>query len=436
MVRENKVVNLPKTGSMLRRLLIIAPLVLVLTLVSLFLPARRVTIEGIGRLSFETAVTLSVGSEVAYAAPGITYFNSASTPVDSATATNTANPTVVTPPANMQVGDLVIMTAQIRATSGTLSISQAGGQTWTTEAQTNQSNARRRLFWCRFNGIWSANPSVSMGGSTSCNSVVMHVFRPSGTSYTWAIDVAQVAATFNAPSSPYTVTIPAISTLTGGALVFASWGVSAANTWGSLTAGWEKPWSAQYRNTSGSDCSQTSAYKVQAVAGNTGAVSQNESAGTAGARLIIAFKEVAPPPDISNTPSTKDFGTVSKNSSYWSHGSIPPTTFPLYDDECFFTVTNNSSAPVNILIRATNFTSSGVGWTLASSPGVNIVTLKAGKSGDVAESNMVILTTSDQSFITGLAQSTSKQWELKLETGTFTDAAQKTSTITLTATYP
>jgi len=50
---------------MLRRLLIIVPLVLALILASLFLPARRVTIEGIGRLSFET----SVGSQAAYASP-------------------------------------------------------------------------------------------------------------------------------------------------------------------------------------------------------------------------------------------------------------------------------------------------------------------------------------------------------------------------------
>ena len=61
--------NLPKTGSMLRKLLIIVPVVLALTLVSLFLPAQRVTIEGIGKLSFETSVTISVGSEVAYASP-------------------------------------------------------------------------------------------------------------------------------------------------------------------------------------------------------------------------------------------------------------------------------------------------------------------------------------------------------------------------------
>ena len=45
------------------------PVVLALTVVSLFMPARNVTIEGIGRLSFETAVTLTVGQQEAYAAP-------------------------------------------------------------------------------------------------------------------------------------------------------------------------------------------------------------------------------------------------------------------------------------------------------------------------------------------------------------------------------
>jgi hypothetical protein len=431
MVRENKVVNLPKTGSMLRRLLIIAPLVLVLTLVSLFLPARRVSIEGIGKLSFETAVTLSVGQQAAYAAPGITYFNSASTPADNGT--NTASPTVVTPPANMLVGDLVVMIGQARATSGTLSISATGGQSWTSETQQNQSNARMRLFWCRFNGTWTANPSVTMG-STNCNIVVMHVFRPTNGGNTWAIDVALASANFSAPTTPFTVTIPGITTQTNYALVLAIWGSTDDNTWGSLTAGWTTPGSAQYRNASGSQASQTAAYLVKSPAGATGNVSKNQATngGDAGRYLIIAFKEEA---NISASPTSKDFNTVQPNSSYWSNGGSDP--FPdLIDSECFFTVTNNSSAPVNILIRATNFTSSGVGWTLAGAPGVNIVTLKAGKSGDAAESNMVILTTSDQSFITGLGASTSKKWELKLETGTFTDAAQKSSIITLTATIP
>ena len=144
------------------------------------------------------------------------------------------------------------------------------------------------------------------------------------------------------------------------------------------------------------------------------------------------FNEVSLVPDITNTPTSKAFGTVSESTDYWSTVTNPPT-WPLDDAECFFTVTNNSGAAVDIAIRAINF-GGGVGWTLAGSPGENIVTLKAGKSGDSLETNMVTLTTSNQSFITGLADATSKKWEIKLETGTFTDGVGKSSTVTLTAT--
>jgi hypothetical protein len=133
-------------------------------------------------------------------------------------------------------------------------------------------------------------------------------------------------------------------------------------------------------------------------------------------------------------PTSKAFGVVQPSTDYWSNGGSNP--FPnLIDDECYFTVTNNGSIPVNISIKATNFTGATGGWTLASSPGENIVTLKAGKSGDALETNMFILTTSEQpSFITGLGAGLPKKWEIKLETGTFTEGSDKTSTITLTAT--
>ena len=126
----------------------------------------------------------------------------------------------------------------------------------------------------------------------------MHVFRPSNTSSVWQVDVAQVSGNFAAPSSPYTVTIPGITTITDGALVFAAWASSDDNTWGALTAGWSTPGSppgpAQYRNTSGNDASQTHAYKVMAIAGASGDVSKNQTlnGGDAGAYLIIAFKAV------------------------------------------------------------------------------------------------------------------------------------------------
>jgi len=135
-------------------------------------------------------------------------------------------------------------------------------------------------------------------------------------------------------------------------------------------------------------------------------------------------------PNISNTPTSKGFGVVAESSSYWSMGSAP--TFPLDDAECFFTVTNNSGGSIDINVKAINFVG-GVGWTLAGSVGENIVVLKVGKSGDTLEGNMITLTTIDQLFMDSLADTASKKWEAKLETGTFTDGAEKSSTITLTA---
>ena len=61
---------------MVRKLLIIAAVVVALSLASLFLPARQMSIEGIGKLSFETKITLSAGSEVAYASPDSSSFYS------------------------------------------------------------------------------------------------------------------------------------------------------------------------------------------------------------------------------------------------------------------------------------------------------------------------------------------------------------------------
>jgi len=216
----------------------------------------------------------------------IDYFGSASTPADNGQ--NDDNPTVVTPPGGMQAGDLVLMIAQARASTGTLAISNTGGQSWTSETQHDGNNCQLRLFWCRFNGTWSANPSVSFG-STNSNTLVMHVFRPSNTSSVWQVDVAQVSGTFAAARN---VTIPGITTITDGALVFATWASSDNNTWGNPTAGWSTPGEDQYRNREGQDQSQTHAYRVMPTAGASGDVRKRQSRSDAGARLIIAFKAV------------------------------------------------------------------------------------------------------------------------------------------------
>jgi len=136
-------------------------------------------------------------------------------------------------------------------------------------------------------------------------------------------------------------------------------------------------------------------------------------------------------PDISNAPAIWEVGTVATSTDYWSSGSEPE--WPLDDGECHFTVTNNGDA-CSMTIKATNFTG-GVGWTLAGSPGEDIVTMKAGKSGDANEGAFITLTTGEQSFISGLAGSGTKKWELMIESATnYTDGVAKEAIITLTAT--
>ena len=132
---------------------------------------------------------------------------------------------------------------------------------------------------------------------------------------------------------------------------------------------------------------------------------------------------------ITNTPATEALGMLTANSTTWAIGTAPAD--PLADAGCTFTVTNNGNVAENITIKATAFTG-GVGWTLASTVGVDTVVMKAGKSGD-AHAAMITVATSDTNFISALAVNGTMKWEFNLSTGTFTDGVEKSSTITLTA---
>jgi hypothetical protein len=249
------------------------------------------TFNNINQFSTGGSTAVFIDNSALEASGGITYFNSASTPADNGA--SATNPTVVTPPANMQAGDLVILEAAHAVNSGTLAMSNTGGQSWTTLTQRVNGNHTVNLFWARFNGTWSANPSVNMISAVN-NIVVMHVFRPGYAGSAWAIDVPESSGTY-AAASP--VTITGVTTQTNGALVFAAWTSADDNTWGTLTGGWSVAGTAQYRNTSGTnDQSISSAYQVKAVAGPTGNVSQSQLVlgPDAGTTYIIAFKEIKP----------------------------------------------------------------------------------------------------------------------------------------------
>jgi hypothetical protein len=407
------------SASVVKRLLIIIPVVLVLTLVSLFMPARRVSIEGVGTLSFDTTVTLSVGSEVALAAPDIVFRSFGQSPGANSTTC------VIVKPTGLTVGDLMI--AQVVSKLPGTAVTAPGG--WTQIRQdVSGTSVRSALFWkIATSSDTSATNFTFTTGKESNGGVITAWY---GHDPTTPIDANNGQG--NAAST--TVTSPGIIPSVANCVLLMICGVGDRNTQSGYAIAIDNPavWTERYdlQIDPGSKCALAlgSATRPQTTA--TGNGTATTSASTANVGQLVAIRP-APPSNISNTPNSKAFGSVQPNSSYWSNGGSGPV-WPLDNGECYFTVTNQGSSSVNISIKATDF-SGGVGWTLASSPGVNFVTLKAGKSGDTNEAAMVTLTTSEQAFISNLGAGASKMWEIKLETGTFTDGTGKSSTITLTA---
>jgi len=210
----------------------------------------------------------------------MTFFGAASTPTDGASATNTADPTAVTPPGSMTSGDLVFFFGLKRNATGTIAISNAGGQTWNTAFTHVSSTAVLTVgaFYCIFNGTWAANPSLSFSATTN-NTAVMVVFRPS-------VRCGFVGLDSGARNDIISSAAPSAGTLT-----VVSWtpaydsNVSVVvlasdddNTWTISGSGWtQSGLSAQYRNTSGSDTSCVFAYQIQSIAAATGQIALTQA---------------------------------------------------------------------------------------------------------------------------------------------------------------
>lgn len=220
-----------------------------------------------------------------------------SNPVDSSSATNTADPTAITPPDGFTgTNDLVCMVGHQRASAAVLAVSATGGQTWTTHNAVNNTNITGRLFSAVFNGTWSANPSVDFD-ATTCNTAVLMCFRPADGRTVVSINQA-LSEQDHAAAATITVTG---QTTTGSnpTITLAGWFTADDNTWGTLSGtGWISASEYggispgdQHRNTSGQDHSCTFAYKPQNSAGATGNVSKNEATlgNDAATTFIITF---------------------------------------------------------------------------------------------------------------------------------------------------
>lgn len=230
----------------------------------------------------------------------ITYFGSADNPADNSSFLDSSLPCVITPPGSMSNGQLVVVEVDYNnnTTTRDIAISATGGQTWNSFIHHGTPH-NYALYWCQFNGTWSANPSWTHSGSafTTGYGVHMQVFTASAGSPTWAIDVADAAATYTAPTTPFDVTITGQTSVSANTVTVAIWTAGSNTiTWALQTAGWSNPGGAtQWRNTSGLVTSM--AYKIQTSAGATGNVTNRQSAtGVAGWQDIITFTDgiVAP----------------------------------------------------------------------------------------------------------------------------------------------
>lgn len=260
-----------------------------------------------------------------------TFFGVSANPADNGSVTT--NTITVTPPGSMVAGDLVIIYAHYDD-NATLTITNpnSGGQTWNTEEAINNGTQSFAIFWCEYNGTWSANPTVSGGsGGTDPLTAVMYVFRPSNASNAWGIHIGATNTTDN--TSAYAIN--GVTTTVPNTVTMAFWGCSDDNTWGTLTGtGWSKTGlSNQYRNTGGGDQSHTAAYNIQATAGTVNNVSQSASGDDFTYKSIVSWAEFPPPANnlcagaITLTPSATCVTT---------NGTLAAATYTTLTNTCSF----------------------------------------------------------------------------------------------------
>lgn len=226
-----------------------------------------------------------------------TFFGQATNPADNAA--SATSPVALTPPASMVAGDLVVMMGITRLASATVAISVTGGQTWTSETAGGTTDNTVRVFWCRYNGTWAADPSISFS-STLCTSASMMVFRPTAGTKLWAVDQAISNPAYSAPLSPFTVTITGVTNAQPNTITVAYFTSTDDNAYNALTgSGWTAGYTGNIyrRNTSGNDQSHVGVYRRSAGSGASGNVTANQSSvgGDAGSTAIISFYEYTAP---------------------------------------------------------------------------------------------------------------------------------------------
>jgi hypothetical protein len=227
-----------------------------------------------------------------------TFFGAAFGHADSSS-TAGPGPQSVTPPASMVAGDLVILVVSLR-NNVSVYINGLGGQTWDSTANVFGTIPSSHLYWCEFNGTWSANPSGGPASDGSALTVGMWVFRPSdGASHVWAVD-ATLSGGSETVAADSTFTTNSINPTIDSTITFALFHSQDDNAWN--TGGTSNPtnpsWgdgtpsSLGHKNIAGSDQSIDAMYLLQTalITNVSAARKQTARGGDNGLTLIVTFK--------------------------------------------------------------------------------------------------------------------------------------------------
>jgi hypothetical protein len=221
-----------------------------------------------------------------------------STPADNSAneiSTCTINTTDIT---NESDGDLMVLVAFARSTTSSLSVTTAGGVTWTAYAGSTHAtltSVSMRVFWALVDSDGLTGNLVVTDAGTGVLSLGcgVAVFRAS--TGTIAQDVALALDNDDAaPGSPFDVTAAAATTNVANTLAIALWVTGDDNQWTVQTAGWSNPtnMTGQTRNNDAQDSSLSLAYTTVVSAGSTGTVTNRQSVITGDAAIhgMVVFK--------------------------------------------------------------------------------------------------------------------------------------------------
>lgn len=399
-----------------KRLLLVIPVVVALTLVSLFMPVRRVSIEGIGKLSFETTVTLSVGSEVAYASPDVTFVLAGAL----AAQANVSTLYVVAPAC--AANDILIAVLLVK--DNRVVTAPSG---WTKFVEANNTTAQRiTIAWKRaVAGDSGATFAFSTPGTA--NNLFAGVISAWRGCITTATPIDATSPSVSANASSDTVSYATFDPTQTTAYVVAIGVYNNDLTTAGAIAGTNPTFVNRWdlETSIGTDGS-IFGYSGDSNGSATGTRTHSTTSTADDINIGVLFGLVAAAePSITVDPITYNFGVVAESST--------PSTITTY-----FTITNASTIQTDQTISVTTNTwSGGVTWTHSdtATPGVNTAGLLANKGGTWGTGDVIIKYNATWNYIAeNQAANTNYSFGLKLIAPTsFTDGVQKQIIVRITA---